>query len=594
MVPAHSNDSEIASPPPHVDIEKSLASAEKLEGDSQSFTIDGQAARLIQELLAKQLEQVKQALECNLQIASRLAVATDKVACEEVKIDSTTTWKTEMVKDGGGESKPTSGDPRIADEDASRVLQVRPPSSNDLSVPLLSNDDSEPPSPGPSETGQPSIGRWSSFHSVLNRNAAPRGAMFVDVAVVKEFVRHRLSPEQYNVEDSYFESGWAQAIARSNTFKNVTLCAIFVNTVWIGVDTDLNHADILLHADGMFQIVQNIFCLFFTFEVSTRFCAFAHKADAFKDGWFVFDSTLVLFMVWETWIVTSLCLLTTCSDAGGAMQNSSILRVMRLFRLLRASRVLRLMRSFPELMVLLQAMFAAMRSVFWTLTLLFLIIYIFAILFTQLMRDSKEAKGCFEDVLMSMNCLMLNSVFPDQKDLLETMLSHSMILYALNLLFMSLSCLTVMNLLIGVLCEVVSEVARAEKEGILAAHLQNKIRELLPIIDKDGNNEISSQEFTAFLTNQQVCRVLHEAGIDVCALAEHAAFIFRDEETVSFTSFVQMALQFRDQNAASVKELRSLRKALSEDMYLIEKNLSRGTSKRARASTREIPSDGEC
>ena len=36
------------------------------------------------------------------------------------------------------------------------------------------------------------------------------------------------------------------------------------------------------------------------------------------------------------------------------------------------------------------------------------VIYVFAIIFTQLFRDTEEAEGCYENVLQSMNCLMLN------------------------------------------------------------------------------------------------------------------------------------------------------------------------------------------
>eukprot|EP00927_Polykrikos_kofoidii_P083163 TRINITY_DN8456_c0_g2_i1.p1 TRINITY_DN8456_c0_g2~~TRINITY_DN8456_c0_g2_i1.p1 ORF type:complete len:576 (+),score=84.52 TRINITY_DN8456_c0_g2_i1:134-1861(+) len=566
----------VPSPKPHVGIENVRGSIELSEGDSQFFTINVQAARLIQELLAKQLEQVKQALECNLQIANRLTVATDTVVTEEVKIDSGTIRNIEMVKDASVKSTTISGDARIADEDALTAvpshLPEEPPSNNDFQAQLSRNN-------------------RPSFQGLFPTAEDFMKPIFVDLEVIKQFVRQRFSTNQYAVEDWYFTSGWAQAIAKHDLFKTVTLLVILLNTVWIGVDTDLNHEDILLHADDIFQFVQNTFCAFFTFEVVTRFCAFEHKAHAFKDGWFVFDSVLVIFMIWETWIVTVFCLLSmSCTDAGGLMLNGSLLRVMRFLRLLRTSRVIRLVRLFPELMVLLHSMLAAMRSVFWTLSFLFLIIYIFAVLFTQMARDSKEAKGCFEDVLMSMECLMLNSIFPDQKDHLQKMQSHSKLVYFLNLIFMALSCLTVMNLLIGVLCEVVSEIAREEKDGILAADLQNKLRELLPMIHADRNNHISSQEFPTFLTNERVCHVLDEAGIDVVALADHAGYLFRDADIVSCERFVYMALEFRDSNLATVKELRNLQKSLAEDMLQLGAALSRGTTCKAklrRASNNE-------
>merc|ERR1740138_1091225 len=69
---------------------------------------------------------------------------------------------------------------------------------------------------------------------------------------------------------------------------------------------------------------------------------------------------------------------------GGGFGGLSILRLLRLLRL---TRMARLMRALPELMIMIQGMVAAGRSVFSTLVLLIITLYVFAIVFKQMFGD---------------------------------------------------------------------------------------------------------------------------------------------------------------------------------------------------------------
>eukprot|EP00927_Polykrikos_kofoidii_P017273 TRINITY_DN17842_c0_g1_i1.p1 TRINITY_DN17842_c0_g1~~TRINITY_DN17842_c0_g1_i1.p1 ORF type:complete len:566 (+),score=114.17 TRINITY_DN17842_c0_g1_i1:61-1758(+) len=556
----------------------SSAVEEYFESQEHPVTMDVEVARQIQQLLANQLEQVKRALACNEEIANRLAgfagtspsttqnLVEDaaRIAFErraEAELERTRSRRaTAFEKLEKLEVTRNSRNSCGSETDMRKKLSI---DTNDLTVPLINvisaEDDacSEPPSPAP-----------------VKRKINPT---FADVESIKIFLQNTLTQKHYNVEDLYHESGWAREVATNSTFKNITMLVIFCNTLWIAYDTDNNDAEVLTDAKPIFQIAENMFCSFFTFEVMTRFFAFATKCNALKDGWFMFDSLLVIMMVWETWVVPCLYLMMSDSSAGGnSTQNSSILRIMRLFRLFRASRVLRLLRSFPELMILVQAMMAAMRSVVGTMTLLILVVYIFAILFTQLLKGSPTAAGCFETVPQSVNCLLLNSVFPDQKDLFELLLTHNIVFYFINLLFMSLSCLMVMNLLIGLLCEVVSEVSRVEKDSLLAFDLQQSLLEAMPLIDEDGNRQISVTEFKQIFENDKACKILNEVGVDVFALVDNVDYIFDGASYLSFGDFVDMALKFRHDNNVTVKELATARMVILQELKTIEANLKKG------------------
>ncbi|CAE7656213.1 Cacna1g, partial [Symbiodinium pilosum] len=243
-----------------------------------------------------------------------------------------------------------------------------------------------------------------------------QGAMFPDADKMKDKIRATLFAPEYDPEAIYKTTGRCQAIARDATFKSITMMVIIANALWIGIDTDLNSAELEIESPAIFQIVDNAFCFFFTFEITVRYFAFQNRKDAFKDFSFCFDLCLVATMIWEVWVTTLVVILLMSADKGGG--NLSILRLFRLFRLVRIARVGRLMSSCRELVVLVKGIGMGLRSVLSTLFLMMVVIYIFAIIFTQLFRGSPEAEGCYDGVLQSMNCLMLNVVFPEQQELM--------------------------------------------------------------------------------------------------------------------------------------------------------------------------------
>merc|ERR1719265_2737752 len=117
-------------------------------------------------------------------------------------------------------------------------------------------------------------------------------------------------------------------------------------------------------------------------------------------------------MIFETWIMMVLMLVAGGGSSSG-MGNASMLRLLRLLRLSRMARMARLLRSMPELLVLIKGMIAAIRSVFFTLVLLFLILYVFAILFRQLTVDTVIGAEKFYNILSCMQTLVLDGILFD-------------------------------------------------------------------------------------------------------------------------------------------------------------------------------------
>lgn len=148
------------------------------------------------------------------------------------------------------------------------------------------------------------------------------------------------------------------------------------------MDADNNNADLLIDSAPVFWVVENIFCVYFAFEVSIRFTAFREKRNCIKDAWFMFDSALVALMIFETWVLSLVMLVIRHADntaGGGGTPGLNVLRVAKMAKMFRVSRMARLLRQVPELMVLLKDIGAASRTVSVFSALWLIIVYVFAV-----------------------------------------------------------------------------------------------------------------------------------------------------------------------------------------------------------------------
>lgn len=80
------------------------------------------------------------------------------------------------------------------------------------------------------------------------------------------------------------------------------MIVIVIYAIYMSIDMDLNDKDLITEMHPAFIIFEQIFCTFFVFELLIRFGAFEKKCNCLRDAWFVFDLTLVIMMVAETWV----------------------------------------------------------------------------------------------------------------------------------------------------------------------------------------------------------------------------------------------------------------------------------------------------
>lgn len=405
-------------------------------------------------------------------------------------------------------------------------------------------------------------------------------AVFADKEDMKQKVRLAMTSYIPNTVDFYKTEGFARQIAANGRFETLTLLVISINAIWIAVDTDMNPEPVLTEAHPVFQIAEHLFCIFFSFEISVRYMAYRRKRDCFRDAWFVFDAALCTLMVFETWIMSLLGLLILSSGSQN-MADIPGFQLLRMVRMLRIVRVTRLVRAMPELLILIKGITLAARSVFFTFCLLAVIIYIFAVAFRQLTAESDDpvVELYFRSVPYTMKALFVYAIIPDMAPFLDNIGAMHIALGLLAMFFVILSTITVMNMLIGVLVEVVTVVSAVEKEGLKVTFVKQQLLKMLQDLNfiqlKDEPSAecdfvITRREFEKLLTVPEAAKVMKDVGVDPVSLVDHADFMFKDVKGLDidlpFGDFIAVMLRLRSTNASTVGDVVDLRKIVMKEL----------------------------
>merc|ERR1712187_584112 len=123
-----------------------------------------------------------------------------------------------------------------------------------------------------------------------------------------------------------------------------------------------------------------------------------------------------------------------------------------------------------------------------------------------------------------------------------------------------------MNMLIGVLCEVISSVAQREKEKLASAFWADKVHKVLDGMRTNSGGLISRREFSALLHNPEAIQSLRDVDVEPLALVDMADMLFQSdsngqefENTLDFNTFMHKVMQLRESNVATVRDVNVLK-----------------------------------
>lgn len=406
------------------------------------------------------------------------------------------------------------------------------------------------------------LGMWHSWiHGTQWRES------FSQYQARRQLVQSQTTVKPYDVSDHYHETGWAQHIAKSAWFQGLAMFLIVGNTIWQWYELDASSNALWTRAEFQFAFMDNLFCSAFSLELFIRFLAFEAKRQCLRDNWFRFDLILVFIMVLETWIVPFF-LTTQLSDYPAN------LAILRMFRLVRLVRVARLLKAAPKLYAMLQGIVSVIRPVIYTMILLMILLVIFVILFRTYIKaypddfEDIEAKY-FSSCIATFWTLLAYGTFTDGITiiLMNYLLPTSTALTLGFLVFVFMSSFTVLNMLIGIICEAILRVTEAQDSEAERQFLEANLSELLSCYDKNSSESLGKTEIDMVMSNPETIQYLTTFGTDVELLKGALEFQLEnlkpaedgEEPEMEFKTFIDIAKRLRDGHNAKIKDVMDLR-----------------------------------
>jgi len=252
------------------------------------------------------------------------------------------------------------------------------------------------------------------------------------------------------------------------------------------------------------------------------------------------------------------------------LKEASILRLARLIRFARMTRLIRLVKFLPEVQIMFKGILIAGRSVIVTFFLMLILTFVFAVLLRQVTNGTALGKNEFPSVLGTAYILLLLGALPEHADLIHFLNKTSWLAGLVTLLFAACSTIVLMNMLMGIIVQVMQVVGAMENEAATTHKVKTKITEILRNMDKDSNDKLSEEEFQALLTTPETAIVIKDLGVDPVGLVDFADFIYRDQSEISFPEFLDLLIQLRGANQATVKDIVDLRQFVTQELRKTE------------------------
>eukprot|EP00929_Paragymnodinium_shiwhaense_P074465 TRINITY_DN3811_c0_g1_i2.p1 TRINITY_DN3811_c0_g1~~TRINITY_DN3811_c0_g1_i2.p1 ORF type:complete len:739 (+),score=151.03 TRINITY_DN3811_c0_g1_i2:41-2257(+) len=299
-----------------------------------------------------------------------------------------------------------------------------------------------------------------------------------------------------------------EKFVRHRFFELFTLSVIVLNSIFIAYSSDLAMDSVEVAAtegeeESQFVGMEAAFCLFYTGEFFLKLVAFGKRFFMCRDWkWNWFDLTLVITSNYDFIMSTFI--------AADSM-NMAFMRLLRLTKMMKMFRLVRVMKAFRELRLITRSLVQSASSMFWSLVLLFFVMFIFGNLFLQgtvtflkdadasmvADRDQEEIHRWFGGLYSCMITLFLSSTggvsYGEPARFIRVMGEHY---YLMFLVYMAFYLFVVTNIVTGLLVEATMNNAEEDSQKLISEELARKnaylntIKAIFKRMDEDQNDTI--------------------------------------------------------------------------------------------------------
>lgn len=339
---------------------------------------------------------------------------------------------------------------------------------------------------------------------------------------------------------------------------------IIVNSVFMGVQIDFSVSHPDAETPGLFYALSYLFTLVFSIELCIRMIA---EKSIFRFMWGTHSwhwNWLDIFIVTSSLVelVFDIIYFTSSHAAGGVtLGQMRIVRIIRLTRLLRVLRIGRIVRFIRALRILVFSILNTLRTVFWALLLLVMIIYVFGMIFAQVVSDHISSSSTDPGELGRYWGSLPRSIFTLFKAIASGVSWHDVVepLGVLNpmwvglfVIYISFTFFAVLNVITGIFCERAIESVRQDHELVVQQHLLNRalyiqtVKRLFKAIDVDDSNFISYKEFELHLRDEHAVAFFAALELETSDAWEVFRLIDTDEQDgIDVDEFVEGCLRLR-------------------------------------------------
>jgi len=362
---------------------------------------------------------------------------------------------------------------------------------------------------------------------------------------------------------------WVVRVVNHHWFDAFFSVVVITNSIFIGIDVELNPSA-MGSRSSVIVVIQYIYTLLFCIELVFRSVALGRDYYCSKEWmWAALDVFIVATSLWEVFVDTWYAIV---GDEGGlesfgGLTGLKAFRIVRITRIVKTVRLMRIFRFVLALRTLIHSIWHTLKSLFWALVLLLLIVYIFGMIFTQAVNghvfdpDSSGLSDEQTDISLQyygkLTITML-SLFMSVTDgiswekINSPLADISPFLSLLFLFFIAFTYFAVLNVLTAVFCQSAIESAQNDHATAVQSMLANKemhlqkIRALFSQLGNQQSGTITFGQFEAKINSADVREYFETLGLDV----EDAWSFFKllDQDgggSVEVEEFLRGCLRFR-------------------------------------------------
>jgi len=334
-------------------------------------------------------------------------------------------------------------------------------------------------------------------------------------------------------------------IVKNNAFDMFCAFMVVSNCIYLGVEVEMG----ISMRDGLPQwmmVIGYIYSFWFLVELLLRVGADGCRRYFCGPDWLwsFLDAVVVLTSLWEVTADIVTAVSVQQADVGEVTGMSSLkaFRIVRITRVLKVVRLMRVFRFVLALRSLISSIAETLKSLFWALCLLGVIIYVFAVLFTQAVNDhlrDPEATPLPEreremavrffpslgDTMLSLFESIANGV--SWNEVLAPLKLISPVWVFVYLFYIFFTYFTVMNVVTAVFCQAAVESAQNDHAAMVHAVLKNKKAHLEKLKNLFSNLEGGKSGFITFkMLEERMNDAKVRAYFEVLGLDIHDAWTF--------------------------------------------------------------------